>query len=136
MSRANTVDNANMHGLNANNLDANLTMSKTTMTQQNMPNVVPSKMQPIQKSNVKHQLEYVNGRLKEESRVNYETYYSHKEETPDSYHPLVQYLDKTELKYYNDNVFYETPLGFPTKARLVIKLTFLSKVYLAFKMFF
>lgn len=60
--------------------------------------------------------EYVNGRVKEEPRVNYETYYSHSEKVPENYHPLVQYLNKTELKYYNDNLFYETPIGFPTKA--------------------
>ncbi len=35
--------------------------------------------------------------MKEESRVNYETYYAHNEKTPDSYHPLVQYLEKTAI---------------------------------------
>lgn len=100
-----------MIGMNSTNDNIDGNASKTTITQQNATNVGgPSnnqtKLQPLQKSTLKQQ-EYINGRLKEESRVNYETYYSHNEQTPDNYHPLVQYLDKTELKFYNDNIFYE-----------------------------
>ena len=102
-----------MIGINStnDNIDGNVT--KTTVTQQNAGNN-QTKLLPLEKSITKHP-EYINGRLKEESRVNYETYYAHNEQSPDSYHPLVQYLDKTELKFYNDNIFYDSPLGFPTK---------------------
>jgi len=106
--------NVNMIGINATNDNIDGNVSKTLIAQQNVANNNQAKLQPLQKFTSKEP-EYINGRLKEESRVNYETYYAHNEKTPDSYHPLVQYLDKTELKFYNDNIFYDSPLGFPTK---------------------
>jgi hypothetical protein len=110
--------NPNMTGLNSNIDNADgivVTKSTNQSTSQQMATMPPStqKLNPIQTSK---QGDYMNGRVKSEPRVNYETYYSHKEQTPDNYHPLVQYLDTTELKYFNDNLFYETPMGFPTKA--------------------
>jgi len=63
--------------------------------------------------------DYVNGKLKEDKRVNYENYYTYGETFPERYHPLVQFLDDTELKFYNDNLFYNTPYGFPTRASLL-----------------
>jgi hypothetical protein len=78
-----------MIGINATNDNINGNISKTLIVQQNVANNNQAKLQQLQKFTSKEP-EYINGRLKEESRVNYETYYAHNEKTPDSYHPLVQ----------------------------------------------
>ncbi len=62
-------------------------------------------------------LEYKNGRKIEPSMFNYTNFYNHREQLPRHYHPLVQYLDATELKYHNDNLFENSPTGFPTRAQ-------------------
>jgi hypothetical protein len=62
---------------------------------------------------------FTNGRNFQEPKVNFETYYKYKEVLPSRFHPLIQFLDDTELKYYNDNLFSNTPFGFPTKALLL-----------------
>jgi hypothetical protein len=48
---------------------------------------------------------------------NFNNYYNHREKLPQHYHPLVQYLEHTEVKYHNDNLFENSPIGFPTRAQ-------------------
>jgi hypothetical protein len=60
--------------------------------------------------------QFLNGRARTTPKVNYETYYSYKEEAPAHFHPLLQYLDVTELKFANDNLYNNSPHGFPTRA--------------------
>lgn len=62
---------------------------------------------------------FTNGRNFQEPKVNFETYYKYKEVLPSRFHPLIQFLDDTELKYYNDNLFDNTPFGFPTRGILL-----------------
>jgi hypothetical protein len=64
----------------------------------------------------KKQSQFLNGRAKTTPKVNHETYYSYKEEAPQNFHPLLQYLDVTELKFANDNLYNNSPHGFPTRA--------------------
>lgn len=61
--------------------------------------------------------EYRNGRKVEQLMYSYETYFKHREKVPRSYYPLVQYLENVEVKYHNDNLFEDSPLGFPTRAQ-------------------
>lgn len=61
--------------------------------------------------------EYKNGRKVEQLMYSYETYFKHKEKIPKQYYPLVQYLENVEVKYHNDNLFEDSPLGFPTRAQ-------------------
>jgi hypothetical protein len=62
-------------------------------------------------------IEYRNGKKIEQLMYNYENYYKHKEKIPKRYYPLVQYLENVEVKYHNDNLFEDTPCGFPTRAQ-------------------
>lgn len=62
-------------------------------------------------------IEYKNGRKIEQLMYSYETYFKHKEKIPKQYYPLVQYLENVEVKYHNDNLFEDTPIGFPTRAQ-------------------
>lgn len=62
--------------------------------------------------------EYKNGRKIEQLMFSYESYFKHKEKIPKRFYPLVQYLENVEVKYHNDNLFEDTPLGFPTRAQL------------------
>lgn len=64
-------------------------------------------------------LNYKNGRKLEPVMFNFNNYFIHKEKLPKHYHPLVQYLDQTEVKFHNDNLFENSPLGFPTRAQLL-----------------
>ena len=62
-------------------------------------------------------INYRNGRKQEPMLFNFNNYYNHREKLPQHYHPLVQYLENTEVKYHNDNLFENSPIGFPTKAQ-------------------
>ena len=62
-------------------------------------------------------INYKNGRKQEPMLFNFNNYYNHREKLPQHYHPLVQYLEHTEVKYHNDNLFENSPIGFPTKAQ-------------------
>ena len=62
-------------------------------------------------------INYKNGRKQEQKMFSYINYYNHKEKLPSHYHPLVQYLEETEVKYHNDNLFENSPIGFPTRAQ-------------------
>lgn len=62
-------------------------------------------------------IEYKNGKKVENLMYNYENYYRHKEKIPKHYYPLVQYLENVEVKYHNDNLFEDSPCGFPTRAQ-------------------
>ena len=73
-------------------------------------------------------LNYKNGRKIEPSMFNYANYYSHREQLPRHYHPLVQYLESTELKYHNDNLFENSPTGFPTRAQYLVAF---SSIYIS-----
>lgn len=64
-------------------------------------------------------LNYKNCRKLEPIMFNFTNYFVHKEKLPKHYHPLVQYLDKTEVKYHNDNLYENSPIGFPTRAQLL-----------------
>ena len=62
-------------------------------------------------------IEYKNGRKVEQLMFSSETYFKHKEKIPKHYYPLVQYLENVDVKYHNDNLFEDSPLGFPTRAQ-------------------
>ena len=62
-------------------------------------------------------INYKNGRKQEPMLFNFNNYYNHREKLPQHYHPLVQYLEHTEVKYHNDNLFENSPIGFPTRAQ-------------------
>lgn len=62
-------------------------------------------------------INYRNGKKIEPFLFSFNNYYKHREKLPQHYHPLVQYLDKTELKYHNDNLYEDSPIGFPTRAQ-------------------
>ena len=62
-------------------------------------------------------INYKNGRKKEPSMTNFTNYYNHREKLPKHYHPLVQYLESTEVKFHNDNLYEDSPIGFPTRAQ-------------------
>lgn len=62
-------------------------------------------------------IDYKNGRKIEQLMYSYDTYFKHKEKIPKHYYPLVQYLENVEVKYHNDNLFEDTPIGFPTRAQ-------------------
>lgn len=64
-------------------------------------------------------INYKNGRKIEPTIVSYENYLNHREKLPNHYHPLVQYLEKTELKYHNDNLYEASPIGFPTRGQIL-----------------
>lgn len=64
-------------------------------------------------------INYNNGRKIEPIMYNFANYFMHKEKLPKHYHPLVQYLDQTEVKYHNDNLYENSPIGFPTRAQLL-----------------
>ena len=62
-------------------------------------------------------INYKNGKKIQPVLFNYTNYYNHREKLPQHYHPLVQYLENTELKYHNDNLYENSPIGFPTRAQ-------------------
>lgn len=64
-------------------------------------------------------VDYKNGKKVEPVLFNYTNYYNHREDVPQQYHPLVQYLENTELKYHNDNLHENSVIGFPTRAQLL-----------------
>lgn len=64
-------------------------------------------------------IDYQNGRKKEPKLFNFTNYYNHKEQLPRHYHPLVQFLEDTEVKYHNDNLFENSSIGFPTRAQIL-----------------
>jgi hypothetical protein len=73
----------------------------------------------IASANTAPGINYQNGRKVEPVLVSYQNYFMHREKLPQHYHPLVQYLEKTELKYHNDNLYDESPIGFPTRAQIL-----------------
>ena len=62
-------------------------------------------------------LNYKNGHKVTPKVINYSNYYMHREKLPFHYHPLVQFLEETEVKYHNDNLYEDSPVGFPTRAQ-------------------
>ena len=64
-------------------------------------------------------INYENGRKKEPKMFNFSNYYNHREKLPRHYHPLVQFLEDSEVKYHNDNLFENSSIGFPTRAQYV-----------------
>jgi hypothetical protein len=85
------------------------------------PNPTASTVQANQLSNSENlkmnQINYKNGKKIEPMLFSYTNYYSHREKLPQHFHPLVQYLENTELKYHNDNLYENSPIGFPTRAQ-------------------
>lgn len=64
-------------------------------------------------------LDYKNGRKQEPKMFNFTNYYNHREKLPRHYHPLVQFLEDTECKYHNDNLYANSVIGFPTRAQIL-----------------
>lgn len=64
-------------------------------------------------------INYENGRKKEPKMFNFSNYYNHREKLPRHYHPLVQFLEDSEVKYHNDNLFENSSIGFPTRAQIL-----------------
>jgi hypothetical protein len=64
-------------------------------------------------------INYKNGKKVEPVLLSFNNYFLHREKLPQHYHPLVQYLEKTELKYHNDNLYENSPIGFPTRAQIL-----------------
>lgn len=62
-------------------------------------------------------INYKNGKKIEKLMYSYDSYFKHQEKIPKHYYPLVQYLENVEVKYHNDNLFEDSPLGFPTRAQ-------------------
>lgn len=62
-------------------------------------------------------INYKNGRKQEPKMFNFNNYYTHREKLPRHYHSLVQFLEDTEVKYHNDNLFEDSSIGFPTRAQ-------------------
>lgn len=62
-------------------------------------------------------INYKNGRKIEPMFFSYSTYYRHKENLPQHYNSLVQYLENTEVKYHNDNLYDSSSIGLPTRAQ-------------------
>lgn len=77
----------------------------------------------IENESIKHvktmPIDYQNGRKKEPRMFNFQNYYNHRENLPKHYHPLVQFLEDTEVKYHNDNLFENSSIGFPTRAQIL-----------------
>ena len=69
-------------------------------------------------------INYRNGKKIEPVLLSFSNYYAHRETLPQHYHPLVQYLEKTELKYHNDNLYEDSPIGFPTRAQILRERTY------------
>lgn len=75
---------------------------------------------PRDDSNAKEgAINYKNCRKIEPQVLSFTNYYRHREALPQNYHSLVQFLEKTEVKYHNDNLFEQSPIGFPTRAQLL-----------------
>lgn len=72
----------------------------------------------MQSSNARP-INYRNGRKIEPMFFSYSTYYRHKENLPQHYSSLVQYLESKEVKYHNDNLYESSPIGLPTRAQLL-----------------
>ncbi len=64
-------------------------------------------------------IDYKNGRKQEPKMFNFTNYYNHRERLPRHYHPLVQFLNETECKYHNDNLYANSVMGFPTRAQIL-----------------
>ena len=85
---------------------------------QNISSLIVNKENDLVK-NRKEPLNYRNGRKLEPAMFNFSNYFVHKEKLPKHYHPLVQFLDQTEVKFHNDNLFENSAIGFPTRAQLL-----------------
>ncbi len=75
-------------------------------------------IEPLKRSNTMP-IDYKNGRKQEPKMFNFTNYYNHREHLPRHYHPLVQFLDETECKYHNDNLYANSVMGFPTRAQIL-----------------
>lgn len=84
--------------------------TETLKTVETDAEIVRSKTLPIN---------YKNGRKQEPRMFSFSNYYKHKEQLPRHYHPLVQFLEDTEVKYHNDNLFENSSIGFPTRAQIL-----------------
>lgn len=62
-------------------------------------------------------INYKNGRKLEPAMFSYSNYYAHREKLPQHYNPLLQYLEKTEVKFHNDNLYEDSPIGLPTRSQ-------------------
>lgn len=62
-------------------------------------------------------INYKNGRKLEPAMFSYSNYYTHREKLPQHYNPLLQYLENTEVKFHNDNLYEDSPIGLPTRSQ-------------------
>jgi hypothetical protein len=118
-----TTPAVGMQHKNNNNSPQLVQPSDTMLSEPNeqVPNYIKEKtsmtnMNPNTKNDT---INYKNGKKVEPVLLSYNNYFLHREKLPEHYHPLVQYLEKTELKYHNDNLYENSPIGFPTRAQIL-----------------
>ncbi|CAF0715423.1 unnamed protein product [Brachionus calyciflorus] len=64
-------------------------------------------------------INYKNGRKLEPSMYSFSNYYTHREKLPQHYNPLLQFLDSTEVKFHNDNLYEDSSIGIPTRSQIL-----------------